>query len=113
MSKKRILLPDGTYMKRIYERALVMELGYQERYEELLTNNTKEGIVLVYIIAHMDGNNELVCSLGTIAKDLKYSSASVARAVSLLKEKYSDLVTVGSFHGISKFTVDKQKCIKA
>lgn len=113
MSERQILLPDGTCMRRLYERALVMESGYQARYEELLENDTKEGIVLVYIISKMDKSNELICDLGTIAKDLKYSKASVARAVKLLKEKYSDLVTVGKFHGISKFTVDKEKCIKA
>lgn len=111
--KNRIILPDGTTMKREYERALVMEVGYQARYKEMLLNDTREGLVLVYIISKMDSNNELICDIDTIAKDLKYSRVSVARAIKLLKEKYSDLVTVGKFHGINKFIVDKERCIKA
>ena len=78
MKNNRILLPDGTFQERQYENALIMEHGYQERYEELLMNDTREGMVLAFIISKMDDENELVCSLDTIAQALHYSKASVA-----------------------------------
>ncbi len=109
----KILLPDGTYQERLYEKALVMELGYQERYEELLMNNTREGIVLAYIISQMNESGEYTGTLNTIAKAIKYSCASVARAVKLFREKYADLVTVDTSHGVSKFIIDTNKCFKA
>lgn len=112
-SKNKILLPDGTYMDRCYDRALIMEQHYQERYEECLMNDTREGIVLVYIISQMNDDNEFICDMNTIAKALNYSRASVARAIKLFKEKYADLVTVGKFHGVSKFSIDKNKCFKS
>ena len=111
--KNKILLPDGTYMERLYEKALVMEAGYQERYEQLLMENTREGMVLVYIHSNMNENGELISDLGTIAEALTCSKATVARAVSLFKEKFADLVTVDKFHGISKFVVDTTRCFKA
>ena len=83
MKNNRILLPDGTFQERQYENALIMEHGYQERYEELLMNDTREGMVLAFIISKMDDENELVCSLDTIAQALHYSKASVARAIRL------------------------------
>lgn len=110
---KRIRLPDGTNIARRYEKALVMESNYRIRYEELLMNHTREGMVLVYIISEMNEDGVLICDFETIASAIDYSRSSVIRAVKLLKEQYSDLVTVGKFHNISKFTVDPAKCFKA
>lgn len=112
-NRDKILLPDGTYTNRQYDKALVMEQDYQSRYEEILMNDTREGIVLVYVISQMNDDNEFICDMNTIAKALNYSRASVARAIKLFKEKYSDLVTVGKFHGTNKFTIDKNKCFKS
>jgi hypothetical protein len=113
LENNKILLPDGTYMERRYDRALIMDVDYQERYREILMTNTREGVVLAYIISQMNDDNEFVCDFDTLAKALKYSRASVARAVKLFKENYNDLVTVGKSHGVSRFTIDKTKCFKS
>lgn len=113
MKNNRILLPDGTFQERQYENALIMERGYQERYEELLMNDTREGMVLAFIISKMDDENELVCSLDTIAQALHYSKASVARAIRLFRERYTDLVTIGKVGNTSRFTIDRNRCFKA
>ena len=113
MKNNRILLPDGTFQERQYENALIMEHGYQERYEELLMNDTREGMVLAFIISKMDDENELVCSLDTIAQALHYSKASVARAIRLFRERYTDLVTIGKVGNTSRFTIDRNRCFKA
>lgn len=113
-----ILLPNGTYLEREYENAIVMAKDYEMRYNEFIFTDTRESVVLIYIIMNMNENNVLVCSLNDISKGLKekganYSLTSISRAVKLLKEKYNDLVFVSKFHGISKFTIDKNKCFKA
>ena len=113
MIKNRIPLPDGGSMERLYDRALIMENSYQERYEELLMNNTKEGVVLVYIHSNMDKTGVLVSDLDTIAKVLGCSRTRISRAVSLLKERYSDLVRVEKYRNTSKFVVDTARCFKA
>lgn len=110
---KMILLPNGEYMERLYENALIMEVGYQSRLEEMLFNDTKEGAVLLYIIRSMNENNELVCNLDVIANAMHCARATVTRAVRVFKEKYSDLVTVGREGVVSKFTIDKNRCFKA
>lgn len=111
--RNRIPLPDGGSMERLYDRALVMERGYQERYEELLMQHTKEGVVLVYIHSNMDETGVLVSDLDTIAKALKCSRTRISRAISLLKQKYEDLVRVEKFRNTSKFVVDMTRCFKA
>ena len=110
MKNNRILLQDGTFQERKYENAIIME---QERYEELLMNDTREGMVLAFIISKMDDENELVCSLDTIAQALHYSKASVARAIRLFRERYTDLVTIGKVGNTSRFTIDRNRCFKA
>lgn len=117
MKKGMILLPNGKYMKREYRKALVMEKGYEERYMEFVYNHTPESVVLIYIIQQME-NNEYTASYKKISdglskKGISYSVTSVARAVRLIKEQYSDLVTVIKTNGTNKFIIDKNRCFKA
>lgn len=118
VTTEKILLPNGFYIEKEYERSLIMSAEYSERYKEFIMNDTREAVVLIYIIMNMNEDNELICSFSEISEGLKkkgtsYSLASVARAIKMLKEKYSDLVTIGKFHGVSKFMIDKKKCFKA
>lgn len=111
--ENKILLPDGTFQEREYVNALLMEQTYQSRYEEMMMSNTREGTVLTYIISKMNEENELVCSLDTIAKALNYSKASVSRAIKLFKNQYEDLVTISKVGNISQFKIDKSRCFKS
>lgn len=111
---EKILLPNGKYVDRLYENALIMEIGYQNRFDEMFFgSDTKAGAILMYIMQKMDENNEFVSNLDNIAKALRYSRATVSRVVKLFKEKYSDLVTVSKQGVVSKFTIDKNRCFKA
>lgn len=113
MANNKIIMPDGTSQKRLYDKAIVMESRFQERYEEMLMHDTREGMVLVYVINQMNEQGELISDLNTIAEALRFSKASVTRAIRVLKDKYNDIVAIGKFHGISKFTVDTNRCFKA
>lgn len=111
---KMILLPNGDCLERLYENALIMEDGYQDRLDEMFFgNDTKAGLILMYIIREMDEDNVFVSNLDDIANAVRYSRATVSRAVKVLREKYSDLVTVGKEGTKSKFSIDKNRCFKA
>ena len=92
--KKNIIhLPNKECIDRNFDNALVMEREYQEKYVNLVMNDTRVGILLAYVISEME--------------------TTVARAVKTLKEQYSDLIVISKFHNVSKFTIDKTKCFKS
>lgn len=109
----KILLPNGRAIERKYEKALIMDEAYQNRYEELIMSNTKGGAVLMYVHSKMDKNGKLVSNLDCIAEALNFSRSTVARAVAFLKDEFSDLVAVDKQHNVSRFSVDTRRCFKA
>lgn len=111
--KSIIQLPNKECIDRKFDNALVMEREYQEKYVNLVMNDTRVGILLAYVISEMDEKNELISDFGTIAVNLNWSKTTVARAVKTLKEQYSDLIVISKFHNVSKFTIDKTKCFKS
>lgn len=112
-ANEKISLPDGTFVPRLYDRALVMEKGYQDRYNNLMITNTLAGLVLTCIHQQMNVDGEFITDLNTIAKKIGHSRNTVTIAVQSLKNEFADLVAVEKFHGITKFIVDTTKCFKA
>lgn len=110
-----ILLPDGRYQERLYDKALVMDSDYQKRYYELMYENSRAGIILLFVHSHMNEYGEVVASYESILeflqkKNIKYSYATAVRSVKVIKERYSDLVQIDKYKGTNRFIVDKNRC---
>lgn len=115
MKGDEILLPDGNYQERLYDKALVMDDTYQERYYELMYENSRAGIILLFVHSHMNEDGEVIASYESILdflqkNNIKYSYATAIRAVKIIKQKYSDLVQIDRFKGTNRFIVDKNRC---
>lgn len=113
-----ILLPNGEKMKRMYRNALIMDSGYKAKYDMLLENDTRAGVLLSYIISKMDADGVYVGSVRELSENIGYSVATINRAIKTLKTEYSNLVTIKKTYSetqpiVNMFIIDKGRCFKS
>ncbi len=113
MTKNKIPLPCGGVVERQFENALLMDIRYRERYEELLMDNTREAMVLIFVLTHMDKCGKLTTNFTSLTKSLHCSRLTINNAIAFLQEKYEDLVSIKRKHGAIDFSVDTNRCFKA
>ena len=114
----KIRLPNGEEMERIFPDALIMDSGYKAKFDMLIENNARAGMVLSHIITKMDEDGIYIGSVREISENIGYSTATVNRAIKVLKADYSSLVTIKKTYSetqpiVNMFIIDKGRCFRS
>lgn len=106
-------LPNGNSVRKQYKHPLFLTTRFRERVEHLVAHHPREVAVLVFIIDAMDENGVYKGTRETIASGVGCSQMTVSRVIRLLKDEYSDLLTITKLNSSgNRFEINASECFK-
>ena len=83
--------------KSVFTNPVQINLDYTKQFIQLMGLSQKAAQIFAFLVEHMDDYNALVCPSAVIQESLGMSSASVTRAVKVLKDnKFIDIKKTGT-----------------